>query len=101
MQVQDSTVVSIRYKMKNSKGEVMGDDDYRSEVYVHGAGKILSYLEKPLEGSKPKENKIFTVNLNKKEYTFDVVVDDIRWATEDEVASGQPNSKTCNCEGSC
>ena len=101
MQVQNSTVVSIRYKMINSNGEVLGDNAYRSVVYVHGAGNIVPYLEKPLEGSKASENRIFSVNLNKKEYTFDVVVDEIRLATEKELTSGQPGSKDCGCDGEC
>jgi hypothetical protein len=87
--------------MMNSKGEVLGDDGYRSVVYVHGAGNIVPYLERPLEGSKPSENRIFSVSLNKKEYTFDVVVDNIRLATEKELALGQPEINGCGCDGEC
>ena len=102
MQVQNSTVVSIRYKMMNSKGEVLGDPgSFRSVDYVHGAGSVVPYLEAPLEGTEANEAKTFSVNLNKKEYTFEVLVDDVRWATADEVASGQPAKKDCGCDGAC
>ena len=102
MQVQKSTVVSIRYKMRNAKGEVLGDPiQYRSVDYVHGSGTIVPYLEEPLEGSGVNENKIFAVNLNNKEFTFEVFIDNIRWATADEIQTGHPGKEQCDCDGEC
>jgi hypothetical protein len=100
MTIQSSTVVSIRYKMKNQKGEVLGDDAYRTAQYVHGAGSIVPYLEKPLEGSGPGERKSFNIRLNNKEYLFDVFIDEVRMATENEINSGLPE-KACCSDGEC
>lgn len=51
MQIADNTAVSIHYTLTNDAGEVLdssiGDD---ALVYLHGAGNIISGLEKALAG---------------------------------------------------
>ena len=51
MQIADNTAVSIHYTLSNDAGEVIdssiGDD---ALVYLHGAGNIISGLEKSLQG---------------------------------------------------
>jgi len=50
MQIADNTAVSIHYTLTNDAGEVIdssvGDD---ALVYLHGAGNIISGLEKSLQ----------------------------------------------------
>ena len=101
MEVQSSTVVSIRYTMRNNKNEILQDNFGGEPIqYVHGSGVIVYSLEKGLEGASAGERKKITLNVNKQEYTFDVIVDDVRRATEEELAAGKP-AKDCGCVGEC
>lgn len=102
MEVQNSTVVSIRYKMINNKGEII-DDTFHGEgvSYVHGSGSVFAYLEKELEGVNKGNQKSFSVEMNKHQFTFDVIVDEVRWATEYEISTGRPGAKSCGCDGDC
>src|SRR5438477_13072096 len=100
MQVADKTIVSLRYLIKNKKGEeldnIMNDSPIK---YLHGAGKILPQLELYLEGMKAGEKKSFSFsdksNSNNKFY-FEVIIDEVRMATEKELQIGKPIEKNNN-----
>lgn len=107
MQVADKRMVSIRYLMKNSKGEVLENTMNGEPLqYVHGSGRILPSLEADLRGLRPGEEK--TVVLSKDQgyadvddtYTFRVIVDEVRLATEEELHVGGPVSVDNNACGS-
>jgi len=51
MQVQNQTVVSIHYTLKNTDDVLIQDTTgYSPESYLHGAGNILAGLEEALAG---------------------------------------------------
>lgn len=56
MLVQNHTVVSIHYTLKNSDDVLIQDTTgYSPESYLHGAGNILAGLEEALTGKQPGE----------------------------------------------
>ena len=97
MQVADKMVVSIRYIMKNSKGEVLENTmDGEAVKYLHGAGSILPSLESDLLGMKAGEERTLFIS-NEQGYTevddtysFRVMVDHVRLATDEELRMGGP-----------
>jgi hypothetical protein len=88
--------------MINNKGEIIYDTFSGEGVsYVHGSGSLFTYLEKELEGVNQGNKKSFSIKMNKQLYSFDVIVDEVRWATEYEMSTGRPGAKSCGCEGEC
>ncbi len=106
MEVADKTIVSLRYIMKNNRGEELDNIMNNAPIkYLHGVGKILPQLELCLEGMKTGEKKSFSFlnesNLNE-EFYFDVIIDEVRMATEKELQMRKPVEKNNNeCEGCC
>jgi len=96
MQVCSNAVVSLRYRMKNSQGDVLEDILQSKPVeYLHGSGGILPALEADLIGLQPGDKKLVVISnatsfqLDASFY-FDVVIDDVRVATEEEIKKGKP-----------
>ena len=53
MQIAEHSVVSIHYKLTNDAGEVLDSSEGSAPlVYLHGAGNIISGLEKALLGKQ-------------------------------------------------
>jgi FKBP-type peptidyl-prolyl cis-trans isomerase SlyD len=51
VQIQQRSVVSIDYTLKNDQGEVLDTSEKRGPlVYIHGIGSLVPGLEKALEG---------------------------------------------------
>jgi len=100
MEVATNTVVSIRYVMKNSGGEILEDIMDKEPVeYLHGSGNILPGLEKGLEGLPAGFTKIirFKIDENSDEnYQLNVKIDNIRAATPAEIEMGKPEPKQSN-----
>ena len=104
MRVQKDSVVTIRYIIKDNRGEVMEDTMNGSPVqYLHGSGFILSSLESVLEGLAAGTEKSFSVHEKqwKNPLQFDVVIDEVREATAEEMEKGQPVKKDCGPECCC
>lgn len=111
MKVKDKTVVSIRYKIENSKGEILEDNlDGLPINYLHGVGSILPSLEAELEGLNEGEEKQILLSKEKgykdldDQFHIKVVVDHIRFATEKEVEEGlnpEVSGGYCGPEGCC
>lgn len=58
MQIANNTLVSIRYSMKNSRGEVLENILEGAPVsYLHGTGHILPSLEANLAGLEAGDKK--------------------------------------------
>ena len=80
----------MRYTMKNSAGEILVNTLEEEPVeFLFGSGEILPGLEHSLTGLKIGEQKSFSVSPETvpgfgQTIHFDVVIDDIRWATVDE-----------------
>lgn len=110
MEIQDKTVVSLRFRMKNSKGEVLEDIlDGPPINYLHGGGNILPLLEAALTGLKATDQKLILISKNEgyegmdDNFSIEVVVDDVRPATEKEIEKGLVPlvSDSCGPEGCC
>ena len=97
MQIEEKTVVALRYVMKNDRGEVLEDILNGSPVrYLHGSGNILPQLEAKLAGLEAGSRKSLsfrepgsTTSVGETFY-FDVVIDEVRTATEEELQMGKP-----------
>lgn len=96
MRVAEKTVVALRYCMKNSNGEVMENILNAAPVeYLHGGGNIMPALETSLAGLMAGAVKKVTISGEndsqlKGSYHFDVIIDNVRPATEEEIAMGKP-----------
>ncbi len=95
MVVADHRVVSIRYIMRNSKGEELENNMHDDPIlYLHGTGNILPELESGLIGLQPGDRKSFSISSDdvpglQDEFHFEVVVDEVRKATEEELQKGR------------
>jgi len=94
--------------MTNSKGEVLENNLEGQPIqYVQGGGNILPSLEAELEGLKKGESKRIIISKEKgfddadDEFIVEVIVDDIRKATEQELKEGLLHHKqsTTSCSG--
>jgi FKBP-type peptidyl-prolyl cis-trans isomerase SlyD len=96
MQVGYNAVVSLRYCMKNSAGEVLEDKLHSAPVeYIHGSGNILPALEANLTGLLPGDQKRVVISNETSSqldssFYFDLVIDGVRPATEEELIKGVP-----------
>lgn len=107
MKIAANTVVSLRYIMKNESREVIEDIINTAPVkYLHGSGNILPALEACLEGLETGQHKSISISnqtssqLNE-QFHFDVVIDDVRPATEGELKKGKPIHSTNECGPEC
>lgn len=63
MQVQNHTVVSIHYTLKNTEDVLIQDTSgYSPESYLHGAGNILAGLEEALTGKQSGDELEVMIN---------------------------------------
>jgi hypothetical protein len=112
MKIATGTVVAIRYRMCNSKGEELENTLNKEAVaYLHGAGRILPSLEACLEGMCAGQSRQVAVAATNTEnldddLLFDIVIDMVRLATPEEMKAGKPAnlvpesgacSKDCDC----
>ena len=103
MKIESNTVVSLHYIMKNESGEVLDENMKSAPVeYIHGIGKILPVLESSLVGMLAGETKSISFRdeqLNG-QINIDVLVKDVREATEEELLNGMPK-KDCGPDCCC
>lgn len=110
MKVQEQCVVSLRYCLRNGKGEVVENIMNGPAItYVHGEGKILSGLEGKLVGLEKSEKKY--IQLRKTDYPgldddfkLEVIIDHVRAASADELKYGISQSSsadTCGDDCAC
>lgn len=98
MVIKKDTIVSLRYVMKGKNGEIIEDTMNGQAVeYLHGGGNLLPSLESVLEGLPAGAQKSFTIHDEQLTHPvhFDVVIDEIRDATIDEITSGKPGKEEC------
>lgn len=106
MQVANNTIVSLRYIMKNDAGEIMEDNTKLAAFdYVHGSGNLMPALEDAMTGLSTGDKKTFSVadKLLNGIFHFDVIIDNVRMATEEEITNGFPAKKltTGDCGADC
>jgi FKBP-type peptidyl-prolyl cis-trans isomerase SlyD len=98
MLIQKDAVVTMRYMMKDDSGDILEDTINSAPVkYIHGNGNILPSLELILEGLTAGAQKSFTVHEKqwKSPLHFEVMIEDVRAATSEEIEKGQPNKDEC------
>ena len=109
MHITKNTVVSIRFRMETTAGDVLEDImDEQPLNYIHGSGEILPALEEGLSGLKAGERKSIFISKENgysgldDDYSVEVVVDQVRPATEDELARGlSPDQDNEACDEGC
>lgn len=97
MLVNEKVIVSMRYAMKNSNGEVLTSlENSPLFTFLPGSGTVLPQLEAVLFGMVQGEKKTVMVSREQglagldNDYFFDVLIEDVREASEEEIMQGQP-----------
>ena len=93
--VTNNCVVSIRYVMKNGCGDILENIMENDPVsYLHGSATILALLQAQLEGLKTGDKKnvhlLAAQGLTNEDFTFEVIVDQVRPASAEEILLGYP-----------
>ena len=107
MEVLANHIVSIRFVMKNSRGEVMENRMNNDPVsYLHGSAGIHPVLQEQLEGCKTGDKKIVYLSsshgLTGEDFVFEVIIDEVRNASEEELMLGYPvKLSVAKCEADC
>jgi FKBP-type peptidyl-prolyl cis-trans isomerase SlyD len=107
MHITKNSVVSVRYIMKNSRGDVLENTMNNDAVsYLHGSTGILPLLQAQLEGLKAGDKKLVYLTtsseLTSEDFIFDVIVDEVRVALKEEVLLGYPvQLNVSKCETDC
>ena len=88
-------VVFFRYIMRNSRNEVLENNmDGFPKSYLHGSSGIQPSLQAQFEGLKAGETKTIFLKregeISVEDYTFNVIIDNIRSATQEEQDLGYP-----------
>ncbi|MGC1244409.1 MAG: FKBP-type peptidyl-prolyl cis-trans isomerase [Chryseosolibacter sp.] len=97
-------LVTMRYTMKNATANVLANTlDDQPVTFVFGSGEILPGLEAPLAGLKIGEHKSFCLSPETSPgldqiFYFDVVIDDIRWITDENTDTSK---KEADCGPDC
>ncbi len=109
MKVAGNCVVSMRYIMKDSTGLVLENTMNSHPVsYLHGSDGIQLMLQGQLEGMKAGDFATVYLDaasgLTTTNFSFDIVIDEVRAALEEELLLGypvqlavQPCEADCNC----
>ena len=105
LRIAPNHVVSLRYSLKNSQGEILESNWNTAPVrYLYGTGHIHPELEAALVGLKAGDEK--SVSLTKAHYPeldddfiFEIVIDEVRPATEAEQQRGYAFPATNNDGG--
>lgn len=92
--IQENTVVFFRYIMRNSQGEALEDImNGPSKSYLHGSENIQASLQHQLEGLKAGDKKtvyLETGTAPNDTYFFDIIIDQLRPALQEEIQLGYP-----------
>jgi len=105
--VAKDNVVALRYIMKDSQGDILENTMKREPVnYLHGSPAILSLLQAQIEGLNAGDKKTIYLTsgsgLTNEDFTFDVIIDDVRAASKEEILLGYPVKLTVEkCENDC
>jgi len=104
MTVTKNLIVAFRYIMKNNRGEVIENTmEGSSKSYLHGSLGIDPLLQVQFEGLKVGDTKIIYLkkeNNSNEDFTFDIVIDQIRPALKEELMLGYPVI-ACNEDCTC
>lgn len=105
--ITSDMIVSIRYRMYNSRDELVEDTMCATPVqYLHGSAGIARTLQSQLEELTVGDHQQIwlrkDLDQSDDDYRFEVIVDGIRPATPAEVNLGYPVSATADtCGDDC
>ncbi len=102
-------VVCFRYIMKNNKGDVIENTmDSLPKCYLHGSPGIQPFLQLQFEGLKVGDTRLIHLTkesgLSNEEFTFEVIIDELRPALEEELMLGYPvliHNSICDADCVC
>jgi FKBP-type peptidyl-prolyl cis-trans isomerase SlyD len=109
MCVTKNIVVYFRYVMKNNKGHVVESImEGFPKCYLHGSTGILPSLQLQFESLRIGDTKLIHLKkesgLSNEEFTFSIVIDNLRPALAEELMLGYPvstNDLTCDVDCDC
>jgi FKBP-type peptidyl-prolyl cis-trans isomerase SlyD len=109
IKVAKNSVVSMRYIMKDDAGLVLENTMHSHPVsYLHGSTGIQPLLQAQLEGMTAGDTATVYLDaaagLTNRNFSFDIIIDEVRAALEEELLLGypvqlavQPCEADCNC----
>jgi len=106
MIVEKEKIISIDYIMRNSSGEVL-EDTVNSGVthYLQGSSAIHPLLQSQLEGLRIGDQKMVLlpneISNSGDDFSFEVVIRQIRNAMEEELQLGYPVMADCPDDCDC
>lgn len=105
IQVADQYIVSLRFAMKDASGQLLEDNLNAEPIsYLQGGHQILRELQVQLEGMTAGDQRQVELVLPEtppRRFLFDVYVDAVRPATEQEIKTGYPLIQKDNCGPGC
>lgn len=109
IKIADNHIVSMRYSIKNSEGLVLENAMQSDPVsYLQGGNGILALLQKQLEGLQAGDKKLVYLhkadNFTEEDFVFDIIIDEVRPASGEEIALGYPlpaDVKGCGATCEC
>ncbi|MCL4640547.1 MAG: hypothetical protein M5Z89_16235 [Olivibacter sp.] len=107
MKIKRNTVVSLRYRMSNSKGEILEDLMNGPAIeYLYGDGKIDPQLEQELAGLQKGDQKKITLEKNvgkglDDSFELEVIIDTVRLANKAEIGKGLKRVTVAFCDEQC
>ncbi|MEH6308979.1 hypothetical protein RYH73_25235 [Olivibacter sp. CPCC 100613] len=107
LKIEKNRVVSLRYRMVNSRGEVIEDLMNGPAIsYRYGDGKIIPQLENELVGLKQGDQKKIKLQKDVVEglddnFELEIVIDAVRSASEEEIATGLNQTVAALCDEYC
>jgi len=107
IKVAKNNVVSMRYIMRNAVGTALENTMNSQPVcYLHGTNAILLLLQDQLEGLQAGDKKTICLKassgLTDEDFSFDVIIDQVRVGLEEEIMLGYPvQTIVPPCEADC
>ena len=95
--------------MKNSKGQVIENTmDGSPKCYLHGSTGIQPSLQLQFEGLKAGDTRVIYLKkesgLSNEDFTFDIIIDKLRPALDEELMLGYPvmlDNSICDSDCIC
>lgn len=109
MRIENNRVVAFRYIMRNSRDEILEDTmNGMPTIYLHGTKDIQTLLQDQLKGLEPGARKKIHLlegnGLTSVDFSFEVVIDQVRDALKEELILGYPlqvNVEKCEADCAC
>ena len=103
MEVNDNRVVYIRYTMKNLAGELLENTLEGTPIgFLFGSPNIHADLQLQLKGFRAGDKLLVYLKLSPYEnFVFDLIIDEVRAATDTEIMLGYPLQSAQKCAEDC